>query len=161
MVRTAAGSQDHSVPTTHARAPERWADAAAEGGAPRERDAAITVLIADDHELYREGIAAAIAGWHGLQLVGEASDGLAALQEIERLDPDVALVDVRMPGLDGLQLCERLAARQPPCRTRIVLISASFRGEPDEVAQRSGAVSALGKHVSRDEICRVLLAVAV
>ncbi|HEV2058545.1 MAG TPA: response regulator transcription factor, partial [Solirubrobacteraceae bacterium] len=63
-----------------------------------------TVLIADDHPIYREGLTRAVAQRPDLELVGEAQDGRAALQQIRSLCPSVALLDVRMPELDGLQV---------------------------------------------------------
>jgi two-component system nitrate/nitrite response regulator NarL len=120
----------------------------------------VRVLLADDHPLFRDGLARAITSHLGLELVAEAEDGLRALALVEELEPDVALLDVRMPRLDGLQVCARLAARSPAPRTRVVLVSAYV--EPGLVARavRAWACGYLGKDVGREEICDALIEAA-
>ncbi len=61
------------------------------------------VLIADDHALFREGVAALLSGYKDLEVVGEAADGSEAIQQVEKLRPDVVLLDIAMPGLGGLE----------------------------------------------------------
>jgi two-component system, NarL family, nitrate/nitrite response regulator NarL len=118
-----------------------------------------TIVVADDHALFRKGMVRAIATTDGLTVVGEAADGTEALKLIEELEPDVALIDVRMPHLDGGELARRLAERDPPLATRVVLISAAYRGETAKRAPRRGAALVLSKELTRDEICAELLAV--
>jgi two-component system nitrate/nitrite response regulator NarL len=116
-----------------------------------------TVIVADDHAAYRAGITRAIAEWHCLLLVGEAGDGAVALRLIEELAPDVALLDVRMPYIDGLEVCAKLAARS---HTRVVLLTA-FKDEALAArAAASGAAECLSKELSREQICRTLVSVA-
>jgi DNA-binding NarL/FixJ family response regulator len=74
----------------------------------------VDVVFAEDHELFREGMARAIAADPNLELVAEASNGIDALAAIERLNPAAALIDVRMPGMDGLELCRAVMDHQPP-----------------------------------------------
>jgi two-component system nitrate/nitrite response regulator NarL len=119
----------------------------------------LTVVVADDHALFRRGMARAIGAADGLELVGEAADGTEALRLIEELEPDVALIDLRMPHMDGGELCALLAQRRPPLATQVVLISAAFREGSGAVAPRGGAALALSKELTRDEICRELLSV--
>ena len=76
----------------------------------------IRVLVADDHPVYREGVARAIAERPDLELVGEAGDGREALTSIRRLQPDVAVLDVRMPGLTGV--AQIYAPRDVPRRQK-------------------------------------------
>jgi two-component system, NarL family, nitrate/nitrite response regulator NarL len=120
----------------------------------------VQVVFAEDHELFRAGMARAIAAHPELELVAEASNGVDALDAIERLNPHVALIDVRMPGMDGLELCRSVADHDPPLRTRVVLVTAF----PDEVsyaeAAQAGAVRLLGKQGSRAQMCAELLASA-
>ena len=79
-----------------------------------------TVLIVDDHEEYRRS-ASALLKSEGFAIVGEAADGAAAIEAVKRLRPDVVLLDIQLPDIDGLRVAERLAAtRDPPS---IVLIS--------------------------------------
>jgi DNA-binding NarL/FixJ family response regulator len=116
------------------------------------------VFIADDHASYRTGMARLIREHPGLELVGEAADGRAALRGVVELQPDVALLDVRMPGLSGLDVCRRLHAEGSSPRTRVVLIT----GTPDRViaaqAAEAGAVALLDKETPPAAICAELVA---
>jgi len=79
-----------------------------------------TVLIVDDHEAFRESAATMLEA-EGFHVVGQAADGPEALAQAERLQPDVVLLDIQLPGADGFTVAERLAAlRDAP---RVVLIS--------------------------------------
>jgi two-component system, NarL family, nitrate/nitrite response regulator NarL len=117
----------------------------------------LTVLVADDHAGYRAGLVRAISAWNGLRLVGEAGDGASALRMIEEHEPDLALIDVRMPQLNGLEVCAQLAPDHP---TRVVLVSAFMDDKLAAAAAASGAADCISKHVSRTQICRKLVAVA-
>lgn len=81
----------------------------------------IRVLVADDHALVREGIRALLAGCSDIEMVGEAADGLEAVEACRRLQPDVVLLDIAMPGLGGLEAA--LAIRRDCPRSRIVVLS--------------------------------------
>src|SRR3954470_2276802 len=78
------------------------------GGQRPTRRETMRVVIADDHETYRRGLARAIRRFGTLDLVGEASDGAEALHVIREASPDVAVLDVRMPEIDGLEVARRL-----------------------------------------------------
>jgi DNA-binding NarL/FixJ family response regulator len=82
---------------------------------------AIRVLLADDHEFFRSGFRAALETQPDLECVGDVGDGQAAVTEIERLRPDVAVLDVRMPRMDGLTAAETVLARGT--ETRIMLLT--------------------------------------
>jgi NarL family two-component system response regulator YdfI len=73
----------------------------------------IRVVIADDHPIVRTGLRLMLGMEEGIELVGEAADGIAALQQVSELQPDVVLMDLRMPGMDGLEAIERLRAQWP------------------------------------------------
>jgi two-component system nitrate/nitrite response regulator NarL len=144
------------------RQPRHWRERVAQVQSTSSREPLvrdITIVVADDHALFRKGMVRAIAATDGLEVVGEAADGTDAMKLIEELVPDVALVDVRMPHLDGAELSARLAEREPPLATRVVLISAAFRGESASRLPRRGAARLLSKELTRDEICAELLAV--
>jgi two-component system invasion response regulator UvrY len=116
------------------------------------------VLIADGHEHYRGGLVRAVAMHPGLRLDTVTDDGLVALSLIESQHPDVAVLDVRLPGLDGFVISERLSCTTPRPATCVVLLAAV----PDR-AQRArawslGAVGPLSKDASRWEICCALIA---
>jgi two-component system, NarL family, nitrate/nitrite response regulator NarL len=118
------------------------------------------VFIADDHDGYRSGIARLVAEHPALEVVGQASDGAAALAGIVECQPDVALLDVRMPGISGIEVCRRLQAEGSAPGARIVLIT----GTPDPVltnqAAAAGAVALLGKETPPGTIASQLLAAA-
>jgi DNA-binding NarL/FixJ family response regulator len=116
------------------------------------------VFVADDHAGYRGGMARLIDEHPGLEMVGQAADGVAALRGVVELQPDVALLDVRMPGLSGIDVCRRLHADRSAPRTRVVLIT----GTPDRViaaqAAEAGAVALLDKETPPSAICAELVA---
>ena len=118
------------------------------------------VFIADDHDGYRSGIARLVAEHPALEVVGQASDGAEALAGIVECQPDVALLDVRMPGMSGIEVCRRLQAEGLAPGARIVLIT----GTPDPVlnnqAAAAGAVALLGKETPPGTIASQLLAAA-
>jgi len=72
------------------------------------------VLIVDDEPLARRRMASLLSGVDGVEVIGEAADGQAALAAVDRHDPDLLLLDIRMPGIDGLEVARRLAQRQSP-----------------------------------------------
>jgi two-component system, NarL family, nitrate/nitrite response regulator NarL len=118
------------------------------------------VVIADDHPLYRDGLARAIRSDPRLSLAAVAADGLTALALIEEFEPDVALLDLSMPGLDGISVCARVNSCRPPLRTRVILLSAYVDPTLAALAADVGAWGYLEKDVSRAEICQGALAVA-
>jgi DNA-binding NarL/FixJ family response regulator len=75
----------------------------------------LRILIADDHPLFRQGLRQTIASDPRLDVVAEVGDGQTALQSIRTLKPDLALLDISMPGLDGLAVVRQLRASQSPC----------------------------------------------
>jgi two-component system nitrate/nitrite response regulator NarL len=123
------------------------------GGSPRT-----SVLIADDHPLFREAIARVIAERPDLELVAEASDGRAALDKIRELAPDVAVIDVRMPKLDGSDVL--LALRDEGLPTNVVFLSAFLDSKTVYDAVAAGAKAYLSKEAETDEIVTAILAAA-
>ena len=80
----------------------------------------IGVLIADDQALVRGGFHSILAGQADIEVIGEAEDGNRAVELVERLHPDVVLMDIRMPGIDGIEATRRIAARGLPTRVLIL-----------------------------------------
>jgi DNA-binding NarL/FixJ family response regulator len=79
----------------------------------KRRVMAIRILLADDHPIVRQGLKTLLEGQSGWEVVGEASDGLEALDKADRLQPDVLVLDVTMPGMNGLETCRLLRQRAP------------------------------------------------
>jgi two-component system, NarL family, nitrate/nitrite response regulator NarL len=118
----------------------------------------VRVFVADDHPVYRDGMLRAISERPDLELVGEASNGRDALEAITESNPDVALIDIRMPGLDGLEVLG--AIRRDSADTQVVLLSAHLDSDLAYRAVAAGAKGYLSKQASRQEICDGIVAVA-
>jgi two-component system, NarL family, nitrate/nitrite response regulator NarL len=116
------------------------------------------VLVADDHPLYREGVIRAIKERPDLELVAECDDGRTALDRIKDLRPDVAVLDVKMPGLDGTGVLNAVERERLP--TRVAFLSAYLDGAVVYSAVSGGAAAYLSKEADRDEICDAIAAVA-
>jgi two-component system nitrate/nitrite response regulator NarL len=130
----------------------------ADHAAPSKREAPVSVLVADDHPAMRGALARLVREHAGLELVGEAADGERALAMIHAITPDVALLDVRMPRLDGLGVLRRLRSEDTP--VRVLLISGTDDSEIAHEAIRQGAAGFLSKDSEEDEICEAVIAVA-
>jgi DNA-binding NarL/FixJ family response regulator len=119
----------------------------------------IRVLLADDHELVREGLRAVIDLEEDLTVVAEAGDGVAALEAVARHRPDVAVLDVQMPRLDGIGVCERLASREEGGPGVLVLTTFDDDGYVYR-ALRAGASGILLKDVPRSQLVQAVRVVA-
>lgn len=118
----------------------------------------IRVLIADDHELFRRGLERVFDSEPDLEVVGEASDGAEALERAITLAPDVVLMDVRMPEVDGIEATQRI--RQELHGVKVVMLTGSEDEEDLFAAVRAGANGYLLKDGSIDEIAGTVRAVA-
>ena len=115
------------------------------------------MLVADDHPLFREGVARAVTEWPELELIGEVADGRSALELIRSELPHVAIVDMRLPELDGAQIAA--AVTRDDLATRVLLLSAFADEQIVFRALEAGAAGYLTKDSTRDEIARAALAV--
>jgi DNA-binding NarL/FixJ family response regulator len=97
----------------------------------------IRVVIADDQALVRGGFHSILAGQHDIEVVGEAEDGNAAVELTERLRPDVVLMDIRMPGMDGLEATRRIAAQG--IATRVLVLTTFDVDDYVYAAMKAGA----------------------
>jgi two-component system nitrate/nitrite response regulator NarL len=118
----------------------------------------VKVLVADDHPIYREGIVRAIKERPELELVGEAADGRDALDQVKRLGPEVAVLDIRMPGLDGTQVLS--AMRREGLDTEVLFLSAFMEPELAYRTVAAGAKGYLSKESSRQEVCDAIVTIS-
>jgi two-component system, NarL family, nitrate/nitrite response regulator NarL len=118
----------------------------------------VTVLVADDHPIYREGIVRAIKDRPDLELIEEAGDGREALERIRELKPEVAVLDIRMPGLDGTQVLAGM--RREGLDTKVLFLSAFMEPELAYKTVASGAKGYLSKESSRQEVCEAIVSIA-
>ena len=99
----------------------------------------VRVLVADDQDLVRTGLSMILDAQPDIEVVGQAADGHAAVELARRLRPDVCLVDIRMPGLDGIEVTELLAGRGVPDPMAVVVITTFDLDEYVHGALRAGA----------------------
>ena len=126
-------------------------------GAPRTGP--VGVLVVDDSLIFRTGMTRAVQACDGLELLGEAADGETALRLVHELDPELVILDLRMPGLDGLGVLERLHANgPPPCR--VLVISATLDDGVGDEVMAAGADACMSKARTRAEICDAALRLA-
>jgi NarL family two-component system response regulator LiaR len=110
----------------------------------------IRVLIADDHAVVREGLRAFLALQDDVEVVAEAADGEEAVGAVQRLAPDVALVDLVMPGVDGIEAIRRIRALDTA--TRVIVLTSFVDEDKMLPAVRAGAVGYLLKDVQPQEL---------
>lgn len=115
----------------------------------------VRVLLVDDEALMRTGLRLMIDGAHGIEVVGEAADGTAGLAQARALDPDVILLDIRMPRRDGLETLADL--RAAGVTARVVVLTAFDTDDFLLRALRGGAVSFLLKDSPPEEVVRAVL----
>lgn len=118
----------------------------------------LRLLLADDHEVTRTGFISMLAGSPGFEVVGQARDGQEALDLCDRLKPDIAILDIRMPVLNGLGAARILQQRQP--EVKVIIFTMDDSPDHLEAAIGAGAVGYLLKDASRDEVLDALKRVA-
>jgi len=111
---------------------------------------ATRVLLVDDHELVRQGVAAMLHKADGIEIVGEARTGREAIEATRRDLPDVVLMDVRMPDMDGLEATKRIKEERP--RTAVIMVTMHDNPAYLRDAVRAGAAGYLLKDVSKEEL---------
>ena len=114
----------------------------------------VRVVIADDHDLFREGLRQLLEGVEDVSVVGEASNGRQAVMLVAEHKPDVILMDISMPEMDGIQATEMIVARHP--ETQVVVLTMYADDEYAIHAIRAGAKGYLLKHARSDEVVRAI-----
>lgn len=118
----------------------------------------IRVVLVDDHELVRSGFCLILSGQPDIEVVGEASNAEDGLRLLRAVKPDVALVDVHMPGMSGIELTERVQRADLP--TRIVILTVVQDAQFPRRLLQSGALGYLTKGCASDELVQAVRAVA-
>lgn len=117
-------------------------------------DSALRVLIADDHRLFRRGLRSLLGAVDGIEVVGEAENGVEALPMVRELQPDLVLMDLQMPNGGGLDATRALAREQPPVN---VLVLTMFDDDDSVFASlRAGARGYILKDADDDELVRAI-----
>jgi two-component system, NarL family, response regulator LiaR len=120
---------------------------------------AITILVVDDHAVVREGLRTFLGLQDGFEIVGEAADGDEALEQAERLDPDVILMDLVMPGRDGVSAMQELKQRSGPgSRSRVIVLTSFLEDDRLLPALEAGAAGYLLKNSQPAELARAVRA---
>ena len=114
----------------------------------------VRVLIVDDHLVVREGLRLILETSEGIELVGDASDGASALRMVSELQPDVVLMDLRMPGMDGIEAIERIRSQWP----RVAIVILTTYNEDDLMIRglRAGACGYLLKDTDRETLFKAI-----
>ncbi len=114
----------------------------------------ISIVLADDHHVVRQGLRALLEAEPDFHLIGEAGDGLETAQLVERLEPDVLIIDLMMPGLNGLEVTRQVSQRSP--RTRIVILSMHANEAYVLEALRNGASGYVLKDSSAADLAQAV-----
>jgi two-component system, NarL family, response regulator LiaR len=117
-------------------------------------DHAVRVLLVDDHAIVRKGVRALLQTEQDIEVVGEAEDGQRAISLADALTPDVILMDLMMPGIDGVEAIRQIIARQPSAR--IVVVTSFATDDKVFPAIRSGALGYLLKDSAPDDLVRAI-----
>ena len=118
----------------------------------------IRVMVADDHPIMRNGLRDALDAEEDLEVVGQASDGDEAVEMAERVEPDVIVMDVMMPGKDGVDACREIMEALPA--TQVLMLTASSTEDAVVEAVAAGATGYLQKHSGPEELARAIRDVA-
>ena len=124
-------------------------------GAEADHEGPLRVMIVDDHRIVRSALAGLLRGTEGIEVIGEAADGLEAVERVEVLHPDAIVMDVTMPRMDGIEATRRVKQRLP--QTRIVALSMHTREDMAEAMCAAGAEAYVPKGGPPEDLLNALL----
>jgi DNA-binding NarL/FixJ family response regulator len=127
---------------------------------PPSRPGSIRLVVVDDQPLLRTGFRMILAAERDMTVVGEAGDGVEAVREVARLQPDVVLMDIRMPNMDGVEATRRITAAAGPDGPRVLILTTFNLDEYVLAAIRAGASGFLLKDVPPEELAAAIRIVA-
>ena len=113
-------------------------------------DRPLRLLIVDDHAMMRQGLSMLLEDEPGIDIVGQAADGLEALELVERLSPDIVLMDYSMPRMDGLEATRRIHRDWP--RIRIIGLSMYHEADRGQAMMNAGAAAYVTKTAGREAL---------
>jgi DNA-binding NarL/FixJ family response regulator len=116
----------------------------------------IRVVVVDDHQIVRDGLVALLGALDGMEVVGTASDGVDALHVVDETTPDVVVMDIQMPGLDGIEATRRITGRHEG--VRVVMLTMNEDDDTVLSAVRAGASGYLLKGSGADEVSNAVRA---
>jgi two-component system response regulator DesR len=116
------------------------------------------VILCDDHEIVREAIKTRMAGSQNIEIVGEAVDGDEAVRRVGELEPDVAIIDIELPGIDGIEATRQILANNP--KTKVIVFTAHAQPDLLSLALRAGASGYVLKSAPAEDIARAVEVVA-
>jgi DNA-binding NarL/FixJ family response regulator len=120
----------------------------------REKSKEITIVLADDHRVVRQGLRAVLEAEPNLRVIGEAGNGLDVIRLVERLHPDVVVLDLMMPGLNGLEVTRQIRKRSP--KTHVVILSMHKDESYVIEALKNGAAGYVLKDSSAEELVKAV-----
>jgi DNA-binding NarL/FixJ family response regulator len=118
----------------------------------------VRVLIADDHRLFAEALRAILGAEPSVDVVGLAASGADAVRQTAELEPDVVLMDISMPDVDGVEATRRILAKQPA--TKVLMVTGSDASEDVAAARKAGAAGYVTKHRIAVELLGAILDVS-
>lgn len=118
----------------------------------------IRVMIVEDHIMVRKGLKIVLEEFEGIHVIGEASDGLQLLALVEQLDPDVILMDLSMPVMDGIEAIQKVIAVRP--QQKILVLSAYLEGNKFVKVIQAGALGCVAKNIDAEELAHAIRTVS-
>ena len=123
---------------------------------PPDRPSTIRVLLVDDHTAVRQAFAFALKSEAGIEVIGEAGSGLAALEEIRRLHPNLVLMDINLPGMNGIEATRQIRAEFP--QIEVIGLSMYESEEQGAAMRRAGARAYVSKSASYETLLAAIRA---
>jgi DNA-binding NarL/FixJ family response regulator len=121
---------------------------------PIAKDKALRVLLVDDHLLVRQGLESILRGYEDLLVVGEAADGEEAVERAHQLHPDVVVMDVNMPRMDGVEATRRIKQDLP--RAAVIGLSVNVNNQVEKAMRDAGAAAYLTKETAVEDLHAVI-----
>jgi two-component system response regulator DevR len=115
------------------------------------------ILIVDDHEVVRMGLRALLERYPDFEVVAEAGNGKDALEKVDIHEPDIVVLDIRLPGMSGVEVCQQITARHP--ESNVIMLTSYAEDEMLFAAIRAGAAGYVLKQIGGDDLVRAIEAV--